>query len=71
MVDAGALQPDPPDLAYGSDIANIGLPIPAVAIAAIRHEGPLLLGRGPTHQVSLFISIVVGTLTVIPGRATL
>ncbi|MGW4047696.1 hypothetical protein [Streptomyces sp. NPDC004721] len=42
-----------------------------MAIAAIRHEGPLLLGVGPTHQVSLFISIVVGTLTVIPGRATL
>ncbi|MFP3987194.1 hypothetical protein U9R90_06755 [Streptomyces sp. E11-3] len=42
-----------------------------MAIAAIWHGGRLLLGLGPTRQVSLFISIVVGTLTVIPGRATL
>lgn len=39
-----------------------------MAIAAIWHEGPPLLGLGPTHQVSLFISIVVGTLTVIPAE---
>ncbi|WP_406192687.1 hypothetical protein [Streptomyces sp. NBC_01017] len=37
---------------------------------AIWHEGPLLLGLGPTHQVSLFVLIVVGTLTVVPDRAT-
>ncbi|MGP3989237.1 hypothetical protein [Streptomyces sp. 3N207] len=61
----------PRDLAYSSDIAGIGLTIPAVAIAAIWHEGPLLLGLGPTHQVPLFSSIVVGTWTVIPGYATL
>jgi Ca2+:H+ antiporter len=59
------------NLALGSAIASIGLTIPAIAIASIWLEGPLVLGLGPTQMVLLAITVVVGTLTVVPGRATL
>ena len=58
------------NLAYGSSIASIGLTIPAIAIATIWLEGPLVLGLGSTQTVLLAITIVVGALTVLPGRAT-
>jgi Ca2+:H+ antiporter len=57
------------NLAYGSAIASIGLTIPAIAVASIWLDGPLVLGLDPTQIVLLAISIVVGTLTVVPGRA--
>lgn len=32
-------------------------------------EGPLLLGLGGTQMVLLALTVAVGTLTVVPGRA--
>lgn len=58
------------NLAYGSAMASIGLTIPAIAVASIWLDGPLLLGLGPTQMVLLALTVVVGTLTVVPGRAT-
>jgi Ca2+:H+ antiporter len=59
------------NLAFGSAIASIGLTIPAIAVASIWLEGPLVLGLGSTEMVLLFITVIVGGLTVLPGRATL
>jgi Ca2+:H+ antiporter len=58
------------NLALGSAIASIGLTIPAIAIASIWFSGPLVLGLGATHMVLLALTVVVGVLTVVPGRAT-
>ncbi|MFG2336166.1 calcium:proton antiporter [Streptomyces yangpuensis] len=59
------------NLAYGSAIASIGLTIPAIALASVWLSGPLLLGLGPVHMVLLALTVVVSTLTLAPGRATL
>ncbi|GAA4971762.1 ionic transporter y4hA [Kineococcus glutinatus] len=59
------------NLALGSAMASIGLTIPAIAVASVWLEGPLLLGLGPTQMVLLALTVVVSTLTVFPGRATL
>jgi Ca2+:H+ antiporter len=59
------------NLALGSAMASIGLTIPAIAIASIWLDGPLVLGLGATQIVLLAITAVVGALTVLPGRATL
>jgi Ca2+:H+ antiporter len=58
------------NLALGSAMASIGLTIPAIAVASIWLEGPLLLGLGSTQMVLLAVTAVVGVLTVVPGRAT-
>jgi Ca2+:H+ antiporter len=58
------------NLAFGSGMASIGLTVPAIAIASIWLEGPLVLGLGATQTVLLAITIAVGALTVLPGRAT-
>jgi Ca2+:H+ antiporter len=58
------------NLALGSAMASIGLTIPVIAVASIWLEGPLLLGLGGTQMVLLAITVVVGVLTVVPGRAT-
>jgi Ca2+:H+ antiporter len=58
------------NLAFGSAMASIGLTIPALAVASIWLEGPLALGLGPTQMVLLALTVVVGGLTVLPGRAT-
>jgi Ca2+:H+ antiporter len=58
------------NLAYGSAIASIGLTIPSIAVASIWLEGPLLLGLNATQMVLLTVTVVVGILTVAPGRAT-
>jgi Ca2+:H+ antiporter len=58
------------NLALGSAMASIGLTIPAVALASIWLSGPLVLGLGATHMVLLALTVVVGSLTVVPGRAT-
>jgi Ca2+:H+ antiporter len=58
------------NLALGSAMASIGLTIPAIAIASIWLEGPLLLGLGPVQMVLLALTVVVSVLTVVPGRAT-
>jgi Ca2+:H+ antiporter len=59
------------NLAYGSAMASIGLTIPAIAIASIWLDGPLVLGLGATQIGLLFLSAVVGALTLLPGRSTL
>ncbi|WP_217144339.1 calcium:proton antiporter [Streptomyces sp. AC627_RSS907] len=58
------------NLALGSAMASIGLTIPAVALASLWLSGPLLLGLGSTHMVLLALTVVVASLTVVPGRAT-
>lgn len=57
------------NLAYGSAMASIGLTIPTIAVASIWLDGPLALGLGETEMVLLFASVIVGVLTVVPGRA--
>jgi Ca2+:H+ antiporter len=58
------------NLGYGSAIASIGLTIPAIAVASVWLEGPLTLGLGGTQIVLLVLTVAVGILTVVPGRAT-
>ena len=58
------------NLAFGSAMASIGLTIPAIAVASIWLEGPLVLGLGSTQIILLALTVVVGVLTVVPGRAT-
>ena len=58
------------NLALGSAMASIGLTIPAIAVVSIWLDGPLELGLGPTQMVLLALTVVVGMLTVVPGRAT-
>jgi len=58
------------NLALGSAMASIALTIPAIAVASIWLEGPLVLGLDSTQIVLLVITMVVGALTVLPGRAT-
>jgi Ca2+:H+ antiporter len=59
------------NLALGSAMASIGLTIPAISVAMIWLEGPLVLGLGGTQMVLLALTVVVGTLTVVPGRANI
>ena len=59
------------NLGLGSAIASIGLTIPAIALASIWLEGPLVLGLGTTQIVLLTITVLMGALTVLPGRATI
>ena len=58
------------NLAFGSAMASIGLTIPAIAIAMVWLEGPLVLGLGATQIVLLVATGLVGALIVLPGRAT-
>jgi Ca2+:H+ antiporter len=58
------------NLAYGSSLASIGLTIPAIALAEIWLNGPLLLGLGATQMVLFALTVVISVLTVVPGRAT-
>jgi Ca2+:H+ antiporter len=58
------------NLAFGSAMASIGLTIPAIAVASIWLEGPLELGLGKTQIILLLLTVIVGVLTVVPGRAT-
>ena len=58
------------NLALGSAMASIGLTIPAIAVATLFIDVPLQLGLGPTQVVLLALTVVVATLTIVPGRAT-
>jgi Ca2+:H+ antiporter len=58
------------NLALGSAMASIGLTIPTIAVVSIWLDGPLVLGLGSMEIVLLVLTVVVGTLTVFPGRAT-
>ncbi len=59
------------NLAYGSAVASIGLTIPAIAVASIWMTQPLELGLSAVEMVLLGLTVVIGVLTVTPGRATL
>ena len=48
-------------------MASIGLTIPAIAIASILLDGPLVLGLSGTEMVLLALTAVVGALTVGSG----
>ena len=58
------------NLAYGSAMASIGLTIPTIAVATIWLDGPLDARPGRDRRSLLFmVSVIVGVLTVVPGRA--
>lgn len=58
------------NLGLGSAMASIGLTIPTIAVASVWLDGSLVLGLGATEMVLLALTVVVGTLTFVPGRAT-
>ncbi|GAB7030053.1 hypothetical protein JCM4914_15140 [Streptomyces platensis subsp. malvinus] len=53
-------------------MAGIGPTIPAAALATVWLPVPLGLGLGlgASHTVLFALTVIVGTLTVVPGRAT-
>jgi len=59
------------NLAYGSALASIGLTIPVIAIISIVFNYEVNLGLQPSDISLLFLTFIVSTLTVVPGRATL
>jgi Ca2+:H+ antiporter len=59
------------NLAYGSAMASIGLTIPVIAVVSIWLAFPLELGLSSVEMVLLALTVIVGVLTVTPGRATL
>lgn len=58
------------NLALGSALATIGLTIPAVAVLATVIGMPLELGLPATQIVLLALTLLVSTITLIGGRAT-
>ncbi|MFG1624108.1 calcium:proton antiporter [Kribbella sp. NPDC049227] len=59
------------NLALGSALASIGLTIPAIAVASIWLDGPLVLGLGGMEMVLFALTVVTSILTLATGRATL
>jgi Ca2+:H+ antiporter len=59
------------NLSLGSALASIGLTIPAIAVASIWLDGPIILGLGPKEIVLLVLTALVGTLTFGSGQATI
>lgn len=57
------------NLAYGSAMASIGLTIPAIAVASIWLDGPLVLGLDQVQIALLTMTVFVSILTVVPGRS--
>ena len=58
------------NLGLGSAMASIGLTIPTLAVATIWLPTDLVLGLGPVQIVLFALTMVVATLTIVPGRAT-
>jgi Ca2+:H+ antiporter len=58
------------NLALGSGLASIGLTIPVVAAVSPFFAFPLVLGLPPMQIVLLVLTLLVGTLTLGSGRAT-
>jgi Ca2+:H+ antiporter len=58
------------NLALGSGLASIGLTIPVVAALSPKFGFPLVLGLPPVQIVMLTLTLIVGTLTLGSGRAT-
>ena len=59
------------NLALGSALACIGLTIPAVALASVVLDLPLVLGLEPKDLVLLMLAFVVSTITLGTGRTHL
>ena len=59
------------NLALGSALACIGLTIPAVALASVLLDLPLVLGLDPKDLVLLMLAFVVSTITLGTGRTHL
>jgi len=58
------------NLALGSGLASIGLTIPVVAALSPYFGFPLVLGLPPVQIVMLALTLMIGTLTLGSGRAT-
>src|SRR6185437_2576260 len=58
------------NLALGSALASIGLTIPSVAALSIVLSRPLELGLNATEQILLFLTLLVGVITLGTGRTT-
>ena len=58
------------NLALGSGAASIALTIPVVSVYSIMKEQPLMLGLDPKSTVFLFLTFIVGSLTLGNGKAT-
>jgi len=58
------------NLSLGSALASIGLTIPAVALASIWIDGPIVFGLGAPEMVLLALTALISTLTFGSGRAT-
>jgi Ca2+:H+ antiporter len=58
------------NLAFGSALATIGLTIPAVVVTSIVLNLPLVLGLPPTEMVLLALTLLLTSMTVASGRAT-
>ncbi len=56
-------------LAVAVTVIEVGLTIPAIALASIWMDGPLLLGLSGTELVLLALTALIGTLTVGLGSA--
>jgi len=59
------------NLALGSALASIGLTIPAVALASVILDLPLVLGLQPKELVLLILTFFVSALTLVSGRTTM
>jgi Ca2+:H+ antiporter len=59
------------NLAYGSTMASIGLTIPVIAVISLIFGLDLALGLSASDTVLLVLTLVVATLTVVPGRSIL
>jgi Ca2+:H+ antiporter len=58
------------NLALGSALATIGLTIPAVAVTSIALQFPLALGLPPKEVALLALSLLLSSMTLVGGRAT-
>lgn len=59
------------NLALGSALACIGLTVPAVVVASMLLDIPLLLGLEPKNMVMLAVSLLVGTIGIGAGRTNM
>jgi len=58
------------NLALGSALASIGLTIPTVGVVSIVLDQPLELGLGDKDQMLLWLTLLVGVVTLGTGRTT-
>lgn len=59
------------NLAYGSALASIGLTIPTIALISIFTDYQVNLGLNVSEIVLLALTLIVSTLTVVSGRASI